>query len=126
MIEMKIAGDETRDKLLAQMGVGEEDAQCFWAADREEPLGGAAFCVRGGQAVMLDLFTAPGLEGALGDGLIRGAWNYCSSHGVKIARFGERFPLEKLKKLEFFKDFGHEEIDIEKFFQTRKKCGQTR
>ena len=65
-------------------------------------------------------FTEPGLGAMLGDGLIRAAWNHCSSHGIKTARFSDEFPMESLQPLEFFRDFSHEDIDIEKFFSEGK------
>ncbi len=127
MIELKLIQDNgIKAQLLEKMGIQASDAICYGAADKEEVLGGTAFAIRDGRAVMLGLFTEPGLGAMLGDGLIRAAWNHCSSHGIKTARFSDEFPMESLQPLEFFRDFSHEDIDIEKFFSEGKKCGQTR
>lgn len=127
MIELKLIQDNgIKAQLLEKMGIQASDAICYGAADKEEVLGGTAFAIRDGRAVMLGLFTEPGLGAMLGDGLIRAAWNHCSSHGIKTARFSAEFPMESLQPLEFFRDFSHEDIDIEKFFSEGKKCGQTR
>ena len=127
MIELKLIQDNgIKAQLLEKMGIQASDAICYGAADQEEVLGGTAFAIRDGRAVMLGLFTEPGLGAMLGDGLIRAAWNHCSSHGIKTARFSDEFPMESLQPLEFFRDLSHEDIDIEKFFSEGKKCGQTR
>lgn len=127
MIELKLIQDNgIKAQLLEKMGIQASDAICYGATDKEEILGGTAFAIRDGRAVMLGLFTQPGLGAMLGDGLIRAAWNHCSSHGIKTARFSDNFPMESLQPLEFFRDFSQEDIDIEKFFSERKKCGQTR
>ncbi len=69
MIELKLIQDNgIKAQLLEKMGIQASDAICYGAADQEEVLGGTAFAIRDGRAVMLGLFTEPGLGAMLGTG----------------------------------------------------------